>query len=53
VDEYIALAIGISAAVAFPVLVVAAHGRRERRRNRKLGTRRTDKIRLTQDADQP
>ena len=49
-EEYVALAIGVSAAIAFPVLVVVAHGRRERRRNRKMGTRRTDKIKLTKES---
>lgn len=49
-DEYVALAIGVGAALAFPLLVVVAHGRRDRRRNRKMGTRRTDKIKLTDNS---
>ena len=48
-EEYLALAIGICATLAFPLIVVAAHARRDRRRNRKMGTRRTDKIKLTKD----
>jgi hypothetical protein len=49
VDEFAALAVGVAAALSFPLVVVAVHARRERRRNRKLGTRRNDKIRLTGD----
>jgi len=49
VDEIVALAVGVAAALSFPIVVVAVHGRRERRRNRKMGTRRNDKIRLTGD----
>jgi hypothetical protein len=37
----------VTAALAFPLVVVMVHGRRERRRNRRMGSRRTDKIRLT------
>lgn len=44
--EYAGLAAGVGAAVAFPFLVVWIHARRERRRNRKAGVRRTDKIKL-------
>jgi hypothetical protein len=44
--EYAGLGAGVLAAVAFPFLVVWIHGRRDRRRNRKAGMRRTDKIRL-------
>jgi Na+(H+)/acetate symporter ActP len=49
VDEIVALAVGVAAALSFPIVVVAVHGRRERRRNRKMGSRRNDKIRLTGD----
>jgi hypothetical protein len=44
--EYAGLAVGVIAALAFPFFVVWLHGRRERRRNRKAGMRRTDKIQL-------
>jgi hypothetical protein len=46
-DELVALAVGVAAALTFPLLVVVVHGRRDRRRNRRMGSRRTDKIRLT------
>jgi Na+(H+)/acetate symporter ActP len=44
--EYVGLAVAIGAAALFPILAVTIHARRERRRNRKAGARRTDKIRL-------
>jgi hypothetical protein len=44
--EYLGLAAGVTAAVLFPILAVSIHARRERRRNRKAGARRTDKIHL-------
>jgi hypothetical protein len=44
--EYAGLALGVCGAVAFPFFVVWLHARRERRRNRKAGMRRTDKIKL-------
>jgi hypothetical protein len=44
--EYVGLAAGVTVAILFPFIVVSIHGRRERRRNRKAGSRRTDKIRL-------
>jgi len=43
----VALAVGVAAALSFPLLVVAVPGRRQRRRERRMGARRTDKIRLT------
>jgi hypothetical protein len=46
VDEILALTLGVSAALAFPVLAIAIHRRREKRHNRRMGMRRTDKIRL-------
>jgi hypothetical protein len=49
-DEIIALSLGIAAAAAFPIVALVVHQRRERRRNRKMGTRRTDKIRLTEES---
>jgi len=49
VDDIIALSLGIVAAAAFPIVALVVHQRRERRRNRKMGTRRTEKIRLTED----
>lgn len=45
-DEIVALTLAFSAALAFPVLALAIHRRRERRHNRRMGVRRTDKIRL-------
>ena len=44
--EYVGLAIGLAAAVLFPIVAVGIHARRDRRRNRKAGARRTDKIHL-------
>jgi hypothetical protein len=44
--EYGGIAVAVGAAIAFPFLVVWIHGRRDRRRNRKAGVRRTDKIKL-------
>lgn len=49
-DELTALAIGVAATITFPVMAVLIHRRRERRRNRKAGVRKTDKIRLTQSS---
>jgi hypothetical protein len=46
VDEIVALTLGVGAALAFPVLVIAIHRRREKRHNRRMGVRRTDKIQL-------
>lgn len=48
VDEFeiAAIAAGLGAAVLFPILAVTLHARRDRRRNRKNGMRRTDKIQL-------
>jgi hypothetical protein len=40
------LIFGVGAAVAFPILAVMVHQRRDRMRNRRAGRRRTDKIRL-------
>ncbi|HEY0311144.1 MAG TPA: hypothetical protein VGC56_01470 [Allosphingosinicella sp.] len=44
--EYLGLAAGVTVAILFPFIVVSVHARRERRRNRKAGSRRTDKIHL-------
>jgi hypothetical protein len=46
VDEFLALSLGLGAALAFPLLALVIHRRRERRHNRRMGVRRTDKIRL-------
>jgi hypothetical protein len=46
VDEIIALSLGVGAAIAFPVLAILVYRRRERRHNRRMGVRRTDKIHL-------
>jgi hypothetical protein len=46
VDEILALTLGVTAALAFPVVAIVVHRRRERRRNRRMGMRRTDKIQL-------
>jgi hypothetical protein len=46
VEEIIALSLGLGATVAFPIIVLLIHRRRERRHNRRMGTRRTDKIKL-------
>jgi Na+(H+)/acetate symporter ActP len=43
----VALAVGVAAALSFPLLVVVVHGRRQSRRDRRMGARRTDKIRLS------
>jgi hypothetical protein len=40
------LMIGVGAALAFPVVVMLVHQRRDRIRNRRAGRRRNDKIRL-------
>jgi hypothetical protein len=50
VDDIIALTLGVAAAAAFPIIALVVHRRRDRRRNRKLGSRRTDKIRLTEES---
>ncbi|MBV9930925.1 MAG: hypothetical protein JO013_08265 [Alphaproteobacteria bacterium] len=44
--EAVGLALGVAAAVLFPIVAVTVHARRDRHRNRKAGARRTDKIRL-------
>jgi heme exporter protein D len=44
--EYVGLAVGVTAAALFPILAVTIYARRDRRRNRKAGARRTDKIQL-------
>ncbi|MEA2999713.1 MAG: hypothetical protein QOH04_1400 [Sphingomonadales bacterium] len=49
VDDIIALSLGVAAAAVFPIVALVVHQRRERRRNRRMGTRRTDKIRLTEE----
>jgi hypothetical protein len=46
VDEILALTAAIGAALAFPVIAIVIHRRRERRHNRRMGMRRTEKIRL-------
>jgi hypothetical protein len=46
VEEIIALSVGLGATLAFPILVLFVHRRRERRHNRRMGLRRTDKIKL-------
>lgn len=45
-EEVIALTLGVGAAVAFPIVAIIVHRRRERRHNRRMGIRRTDKIKL-------
>jgi hypothetical protein len=40
------LAVGIGAALLFPIVAVAIYQRRERRHHRRMGRRKTDKIRL-------
>jgi hypothetical protein len=47
VDEIVALGIGVAAAILFPIGALIVHQRRERRHNRRMGSRRTDKIQLT------
>ena len=47
-DDIVALTIGIAAAVIFPIIALLVHQRRERRHNRRMGSRRTDKIKLTE-----
>ena len=44
--EILAISAGVGAAILFPLLAVTLHARRDRRRNRKNGVRKTDKIRL-------
>jgi hypothetical protein len=44
--EMLGLVAGVGAALLFPILAVVVHARRDRRRNRKNGMRRTDKISL-------
>ena len=46
-DEMVALGIGIAAVILLPIAAVIVHQRRERRHNRRMGSRRTDKIQLT------
>jgi hypothetical protein len=48
-DDIIALSLGVVAAATFPIVALIVHQRRERRRNRKMGMRRTEKIRLTEE----
>ena len=45
-EEILALSVGVGAAVAFPIIAIIIHRRRERRHNRRMGVRRTDKIKL-------
>ena len=40
------LAIGLVAAVAFPIVAIVVHQQRDFLRNRRAGRRRTDRIRL-------
>jgi hypothetical protein len=40
------LTLGVTAALAFPIVAIVVHRRRERRHNRRMGARRTDKIQL-------
>jgi nitrate reductase gamma subunit len=47
VDEIVALGIGVAVAILFPIGALVVHARRERRHNRRMSSRRTDKIRLT------
>jgi hypothetical protein len=47
VDDIVALSIGLAAALIFPIAALLVHQRRERRHNRRMGSRRTDKIKLT------
>jgi hypothetical protein len=44
--DWIGLMIGAGAALAFPIVAVVVHQQRDRRRNRKMGRRRNDKIKL-------
>jgi hypothetical protein len=46
VDEIVALTLGVGATLAFPILAIVVHWRREKRHNRRMGVRRTDKIEL-------
>ena len=46
VDEILALTLAVSAALTFPLVAIVIHRRRERRHNRRMGVRRTDKIKL-------
>ncbi|MFL6858146.1 MAG: hypothetical protein ACJ8DZ_01115 [Allosphingosinicella sp.] len=46
-DEIVALSVGVAAAILFPIAALIVHQRRERRHNRRMGGRRTDKIKLT------
>jgi hypothetical protein len=50
VDEFTALALGVGAAFAFPILAVFLYGRRQRGHNRRMSSRRTEKIRLTRES---
>jgi len=40
------LAVGLVAALAFPIIAIAVHQGRDTRRNRRAGRRRNDRIRL-------
>ncbi|WP_256370203.1 hypothetical protein [Sphingosinicella sp. BN140058] len=42
----VGLAVGVGAALLFPILAVIVYQRRERGHHRRMGKRRTDKIRL-------
>jgi hypothetical protein len=44
--DYLGLGAAVVASVLFPFVAVSIHARRDRRRNRRNGARRTDKIRL-------
>jgi hypothetical protein len=44
--DYLGLGAAVAAAVLFPIIAVSVHARRDRRRNRRNGARRTDKIHL-------
>jgi hypothetical protein len=46
VDEILALTLAVGAALAFPIVALVIHHRREKRHNRRMGSRRTDKIEL-------
>jgi hypothetical protein len=46
VEEIVALTVGVGAALAFPIIALLVHRRREQRHNRRMGKRRTDKIQL-------
>jgi hypothetical protein len=50
VDEMVALSLGVAAALLFPLAAMVVHQRRDRRHNRRMGGRRTEKIRLIDGA---